>query len=248
MTPLSPKICAVGSKRSCAAVYTAALAALSCLHSADAEAHPVVFEQGTAIMGHHHGDMAALEVIHSPRWWYGLGIEAERTKDSSIVLARANALVWRGNFPDLQSNLYLGLDAGMAWGPMTGHGGAHHRSTTNLDTSREGERSRVQAWRIEWDAEDRQFYGKGRFTRIFKDERAFSNETVTRLGLAPYKAQAEEPALWTMLEWTTNSDSKFRVTEHEITPLVRYFYRNMLFEVGSSLSGKLTFNYMIHYF
>jgi hypothetical protein len=212
-------------------------------------AHPVVFEQGTAIMGHHHGDMAGVEVIHSPRWWYGIGLDAERTESSSTILARANALVWRGNFPDLQSNLYLGVAAGVAWGTLSDHTSQKSETEARIEgSSHKNERSGVQSWSVEWDAEDRQYYAKARHEQFFKNEQLFTNETVARLGIAPYKAQADEPTLWTMVEWQVHSNAKLENPHHEVTPLIRYFYRNMLFEVGSSLTGKLKFNYMIHYF
>ncbi|MBM3382878.1 MAG: hypothetical protein FJY29_10595 [Betaproteobacteria bacterium] len=246
--PRSPrKKCTEASQWPRALALAVAWPVLTLISSQAASAHPVVFEQGTAIMGHHQGDMAGLEIIHSPRWWCGLGIVGERTKNSSVLLARANALVWRGNFPDLQSNLYIGLAGGMGWGALDGHTHGDQSTQRNLALAKERSRhSRVQGWSVEADAEDRQYYGKARFKQMFKNEQAFSNQTVTRLGYAPYKAQADEPALWAMVEWSVQSDSKFNNQEHEITPLVRYFYRNMLFEVGSSLNGRLAFNYMIH--
>lgn len=204
-----------------------------------ANSHPVVFQGGTAIMGHHLGEMSEIEVVHSPTWWSGFGLFAERASQSTQVLAKATALLWRGNFPDLQSNFYLGTGIGHIWGdPM------HADSSTQKNDSRRA----VYVISTEFDAEDRQYYGRFRYNLRSEDGNLSSNQLLTRIGLAPYKANTDEPALWGLVEWTASNHSQTHHYVHEVTPLIRFFYRNALFEIGSSFSGKVMFNYMFHYF
>jgi len=103
-------------------------------------------------------------------------------------------------------------------------------------------------WKAEWDAEDRQFYARTRYQQEFQENEMRRDQTLLRLGLAPYKAAADELTWWGMLEWTTERAQGDTALKHEVTPLVRLFYKNALVEIGMSVSGRATFNYMFHYF
>ena len=206
--------------------------------SRTAQAHPVVFANGTAIMGHHHGKMSGLELVYSPNWYTGLGLETERTPEHYTLLGRASLLTWRGNYPDLQTNFYLSAAAGKKW----------FGKKNNLPVDVGQTTSSLAQWSAEWDAEDREYYGRVKFVQRFEESRRRSDETLVRIGFAPYKAQADEPAIWGMLEWKSETVDTFQTARHQVTPLMRYFYKNALFEVGSSLSGKFAFNYMYHFF
>ena len=209
-----------------------------------ANAHPVVFDGGTAVMGHQQGGMTEVEVIHSPRWWYGLGISSERMASSTNLLGKATVLVWRGNFPDFQSNFYLGLAAGKKWNSNS----ESHQSAPTHRASQQKSSEWLYQWNAEWDGEDREFYGRVHHSQTFKQDNSRSDHSKVRVGYAPYKATANEPALWGMLEWTMHSTENFSKTEHNVSPLMRFFYRNALFEVGSSLSGQFMFIFMFHFF
>lgn len=199
--------------------------------ASNATAHPVVFADGTAIMGHHQGRMSGFEIVYSPNWFTGVGLMAERTPEHTSLWGRASLLGWRGNFPDLQTNAYLSLALGQKW-----------NSDANQGTANLGQ------WNAEWDAEDREYYARAMYSQIFEEKQKRKDKTLIRLGYAPYKASANEAAIWGMLEWKSNSTDRYQSSQHEVTPLIRYFYKNALFEVGSSLSGKFTFNYMFHFF
>lgn len=203
-----------------------------------AQAHPVVFADGLAIMGHHHGKMSGFEVVYSPNWFSGFGLEIEKDHSHTSFLGRASLLGWRGNYPDLQTNLYVSAAAGKAW------------SNTNEENSAGHSRfaPTIAQWSAEWDAEDREYYGRAKYAQQFETDKRRNDQVLVRVGFAPYKAQADEPAIWGMVEWTSKTDNKFKTSSHDVTPLMRYFYKNALFEVGSSLSGKFAFNYMYHFF
>lgn len=223
----------------CALIFITGLTARQAAH-----AHPVVFDGGTAVMGHQQGEMAEVEVIHSPRWWYGLGIASERMASSTKLLGKASILVWRGNYPDFQSNFYLGLGGGKKWSSNS----ESHQSAAAHRASQQKSAEWLYQWNAEWDGEDREIYGRVHHQQTFGHDNSRSDHSKVRVGYAPYKATANEPALWGMLEWTMHSTENFSKIEHNVTPLVRFFYRTALFEVGSSLSGQFMLNYMFHFF
>jgi len=203
----------------------------------NAQAHPVVFADGIAIMGHQHGKMSGLEVIYSPNWYTGFGLEIEKNPNHTSLLGRASLLAWRGNYPDLQTNVYVSVAAGEKWNSDSEDLPTEPKSTAP-----------IAQWSTEWDAEDREYYGRVKYRQLFEENKHRNDELLVRVGFAPYKAQADEPAIWGMLEWKNKTKDKFTTSTHELTPLMRYFYKNALFEVGSSLSGKFAFNYMYHFF
>jgi len=205
-----------------------------------AHAHAVVFENGTAVMGHHQGNDAGFEIVHSPTYWSGVGLEAMRHKDSTELMGKVTVLLWRGNFPDYQSNLYLGLGAGRRWMKKN----MSEKSNSQAEMSDPS----LYQWNAGWDGEDRQIYSVVNYSQTFDSKHGRHDEGKIRLGLAPYKAKNDEPTFWGILEWTPEKYAHDKNWKHEVTPLVRYFYKNALIEIGSSLNGKFTFNYMFHFF
>jgi len=205
-----------------------------------ANAHPVVFAGGTAVMGHHQGKEVGFEVVHSPSYWSGLGFELSRHEQTPILMGKATGLLWRGNFPDFQSNFYLGAGAGYRWG--------HKDKMWHTQTGHRSENAPVYQWSADWDGEDRLIYSVLKYSEMFEKWDTRHRKATARLGFAPYKAKNDEPTFWGIVEWTPEKSHGNQNWEHEVTPLVRIFYKNALVEVGGSLSGKFTFNYMFHFF
>lgn len=212
--------------------------------SRPATAHPVVFANGTAIMGHHQGEMSEIELVHSPTPRTGLGFSAERHDDSTSLLGKASALVWRGNYPDYQTNLYFGLGVGKRWNKP-----AQNDELNGSDVHQKNSKNApLYQWNIGLDGEDRQYYSMLKFAQTFESKNAFTSAGTIRLGFAPYKAQNDELTIWGIVEWSPEKTSKNSPWEHDVTPLVRLFYKNALIELGSSMKGKFLFNYMFHFF
>lgn len=77
----------------------------------------------------------------------------------------------------------------------------------------------------------------------FKTSYVDSNYMIkTRLGMAPYLAEYKELNTWFMVEYVYMSQDNFQ----EINPLLRFFYKNLLWEMGVGLKGNILFNFMIH--
>jgi hypothetical protein len=205
-------------------------------------AHPVVFAGGTAVMMHQHTDFAELEVVHSPSSRLGLGLSAQRSSSHSQLMLNSSLLGWRGNFPDFQSNFYIGLGLGRQWTRDKGD---------SLDPSVAtfaSKNSNLYQWRIGLDGEDREFYSNAMLIRTYNQHNQYYDQGKFRLGFAPYKAQSNELTIWGIVEWVPQRLSSQNAITHEITPYVRLFYRNALVEIGNSLSGKFSINYMFHFF
>ncbi|NBO39305.1 hypothetical protein EBU99_12065 [bacterium] len=216
---------------------------LGLLNPISALAHPVVFANGTAVMGHHQGEMAELEIVHSPTPKLGLGLSFDRMPQELSVLGKASALLWRGNYPDYQSNIYLSLAAGRRWAAGRPESEGHSSSNTKGNAS-----SPLYQWSAGWDGEDRLIYSMLKYAQNYSNDGLSKQQGTLRLGFAPYKAQNDELTVWGIMEWLPEKSENQMQWTHNVTPLVRLFYKNALLEIGSSFSGKVTFNYMFHFF
>lgn len=205
-------------------------------------AHPVVFAGGTAVMIHQHADIAELEVVHSPSSRLGLGLSAQRSSRHSQLMFNSSLLGWRGNFPDFQSNFYIGAGLGQQW-TRDKDDSLDHAAATFASKN-----STLYQWRIGLDGEDREFYSNAMLMRTYNQHDEFYDQGKFRLGYAPYKAQNDELTIWGIVEWVPQRLSSQNTVTHEITPYVRLFYRNALVELGNSLGGKFSINYMFHFF
>lgn len=59
-----------------------------------------------------------------------------------------------------------------------------------------------------------------------------------RLGFAPYLGGMDELQTWFVLQYNHN---------FQLTPLLRFFYKNVLWEMGATLKGKPFLTLMVHY-
>ena len=210
--------------------------------SPQAYAHPVVFSGGTALMGHQMEYMSEFEVVHSPTARTGLGLSLTRHKHAHEILFKGSGLLWRGNFPDFQANIYATGGAGRQFAR------SHAGDSTSSLMKRIHANPALYEWALSADGEDRQIYTMGEYSETYDGKGLVRQSGKMRLGLAPYKADTNEIALWGIVEWVPEKSASDRQWLHEVTPMLRMFYRNALIEAGSSLNGKFTFNYMFHFF
>lgn len=190
------------------------------------QAHPVAFEGSTGIMGYHSAEMTEMEVNYSIRYWFGPSIQTVRyrmdTARPDLAIGKLNFLAHRWNGEDYQANIYL-------------HGGAG-RSIT--------ERRFVYHGGITADIEDRKYYLLGEWNTYRSSIRTELQTWKVRAGFAPYVAPFESLHSWFIVELKKKSVGERKL---EVVPTLRFFYQNVLWEVGASLSGKLNLNYIIHF-
>lgn len=148
--------------------------------------------------------------------------EEERT----FYLPQLNFLLKRWNELDSQANVYLSL----------GHGGEKINSSFK-DTSLLG---------LEADWESRKYYVS------FKQEALIAHKnsgrsvylSKARAGFAPYLAEFNEMNSWFILQVERSNKME---EEFKLTPIVRFFYHNVLTEFGVSSKGDASFNLMVHF-
>ena len=65
-----------------------------------------------------------------------------------------------------------------------------------------------------------------------------------RIGVAPYEAEFNEIASWLMLQYQYHP---MLTRKYALTPLIRLFYKSVLFESAVSTEGDWMLNFMFHF-
>lgn len=202
------------------------LIALTFFFSVSSWAHPVIYQGGFALSSYNMPDYSNNYLMYSVTSKTSLGLEQWRfTQDednNQSYLLKLNHLLWRNNGHDSQANLYLHSGIGVEdkqWPTKT--------TQANFLLGLEG------------DWETRDLYASMKFYQ-FRD----TNLSQGRVGFAPYRAGFKELQTWFMLQLMHIDDYQETVM---VTPMLRFFYQNVLWEVGSSVKGEWMLNFMVHY-
>jgi hypothetical protein len=97
---------------------------------------------------------------------------------------------------------------------------------------------------IEADAESRKHFILLKYEKMWGDLGPDFYHGEFRLGIAPYEAEFNEVASWLMLQYQWHP---MLTREWALTPLIRLFYKNVLFETGASTDGDWMLNFMFHF-
>lgn len=198
-------------------------------NSFQALAHPVTFEGGTAVFYTSRNMMSMVEGNHSisSKWALGGGYQRLELLNGALLQssqAQVNWLAKRWNRKDWQGNLYLTAGAGYF----------DHSTDPNGALLKGG-------FQADW--ESRTYYVA--LMHNHQDLRGQSLPmTMARLGVAPYHAKYTEMQSWLIWQIDYAPDMFARV-QH--TPMMRFFYRNILWEIGSSLEGVWWLQLMSHF-
>jgi hypothetical protein len=190
-------------------------------------AHPVAFEGAIAVLGDSSEEMTSQQVLYSYRYWGAAGVHAlratENGQSTDFLVLKNNFLLKRWHQPESQGNIYLGLGYGQ-------------ESSLNQQFS-------VGEVDLQADWESRQFYTMALFQKFFRDESRPSFEfQMQRLGIAPYYGDFEDLSIWLIAE----RSQILNQTEVWAT-ILRFYFKNVLWEVGSTNQGAMVFNYMVHF-
>lgn len=162
-------------------------------------------------------------VLYSLTHRWALGLEHWRfgkdDKREEMGFLKLNHLLYRYNGEDSQGNIYL-------------HGGIGALK----------ERSLYQAG-IEGDWESRVLYTSLKHLE-FHGGGLDRSMTQARLGISPKIAGYKELQTWFMVQGMVIRGVEDTLM---ITPMLRFFYHNVLWEVGSSTRGDWMLNLMVHY-
>ena len=141
-----------------------------------------------------------------------------------VYLPQADYLVKRWNEKNFQANIYSYIGGGLV--------------TLN------GKNGSAGIAGIEADAESRSLFAEVKSEWMRTSFGSSFDHYEIRVGFAPYEAEFNEIASWLMIQYQHHQQL---LRQNAVTPLGRFFYRNVLFEVGMSLDGDSMVNLMFHF-
>ena len=193
-------------------------------------AHPVSFKDSKGIMGYHSPTLSHNQISYSYQYWGAVGAHhyqrPDLSSDKTATLLSANFLVKRWNESNLQANIYANL------------GGGHSELTGSSET--------VGYALVQFDIEDRDYYFLTKHYQIFDGDVTHIKQTAVRAGLTPYVDSYNGFHSWFIMEYQ-HTELIERERFEDLTPFLRLFYRNLLFEIGQSFDGTTKFNYIMHF-
>lgn len=189
-------------------------------------AHPVIYKDGWALSSSNMADYSNNYIMYSFSNRFAVGVDHWRfSKDdenNETGLLKLNHLLWRHNGEDSQANIYL-------------HGGI---GIEDQEWDQKQTRGNYM-YGVEADWETRVLYTAFKHYQ-FKD----TSVTQARVGFSPAIADFSSLQTWFMVQGMVIDDLDETVM---ITPMLRFFYQNVLWEVGSSTRGDWMLNLMVHY-
>lgn len=189
------------------------------------QAHPTAYQGSWGVMGYHSRGMTDMEMNYSYRYWLAPSVQwlrvSEGTTRPDFFLGKVNLLAKRWNGEDYQANLYL-------------HGGGGYSQLTSRGVYHAG---------FTADAENRRLYVLGAWDVIRSGGQTELIFWKARAGFAPYLGSFDQIHSWFILEANRKSVGDGKVS---FVPTLRFFYQNVLWEAGASLSGEIHLNYIIH--
>lgn len=196
-----------------------------------ASAHPVIYKDGFVASSSNMKSFSDNQLMYSWSHKWASGLNHWRfTKDDAnteFVFAKTNYLLKRFNGESSQGNIYLHGGVGVADSEIEKRG-TQEAYMTGID--------------IDW--ETRRLFTALKYYYFVSPKFTDIEMTQARVGFSPYEAGFDQLQTWFMLQ-----AMYMPVTDKEvsITPLVRFFYRNVLWEMGSSTRGDWLLNFMVHY-
>ncbi len=204
--------------------------AILCFYSSPVLAHPVTFEGGYVLMGEVSQPLQMYSMAYSPRWWLGTGASVEVFEQERLYSSlHLGVLLKRWNLENAQGNFYI------FGGP------GHYTERVQGQILDEGGFTRLGT---QFDFETRRLYFNTRYVerRTFDGFENLDNLVDVSLGFAPYLAGYTEINSWLLVRYMDGD----RMQQKMIMPMVKFFYKNFLWEVGLSTRGDAMLNFMVH--
>ena len=205
------------------------LGILVVIGSLKALAHPVSYKDAVGIMSYNSAKMSELLLTYSFSHRFALATTYLRDSKSEFYIPRANYLVKRWNETDSQGNFYLSAGSGIEKYGSKSYG--------------------AQLGEVVLDWESRKYYTYIDHIYIRRDNDANPliplqdyNHTKLRLGFAPFLADYEDLNVWLIAQVEKHNDEK----QIDMTQFLRFYRKNVLWEIGAGFDGSLAFNFMIH--
>ena len=193
--------------------------------------HPVIYKDGFVISSANMASFSDNQVMYSwsNRWATGLNHWRFSKDDqhTEYSLLKVNHLLYRYNGESSQGNIYL-------------HGGIGHVDS-EIET-RDQKLASMAGIDVDW--ETRTLYLAAKYYHFNSSKVSNLGLTQVRVGFSPYESGFDQLQSWFMLQimQLPRLDKSLM-----ITPMVRFFYKNVLWEMGASTRGEWMLNLMVHY-
>lgn len=190
------------------------------------QAHPVIYKGGVVLNTESSENLTELHVAYSMTHRWAVGLHSIQEKNRELNFIQLAHLVKRWNGVDSQANIYaiLGVGAERKFGLPT-----------------DNKWSAAQALDVMADWEDRDYYIQGmqRYVHLEGNEKNWHSRL--RLGLAPFRSDSEDLGIWGIVQFDKMNEASWTMTN-----LLRFYYKNVLWEVGASVNGTYQINLMLH--
>ena len=191
-------------------------------------AHPVIYKGGLVYQGHFTGESNLQKIGYTVTPKLALELNSSyyelysKNRDYTIGI---NYLFKRWLRDKSQGNLYGSLHAGFY----------HNEINRNLKS--------VFHAGLMADWESRKLYTAGK-VMIKKYETETNYKFEYRFGFAPYVSGMDQLQTWLIGKLSYYEQISRNI---EVTPMLRFFYKNVLWEMGSSFNGGMFLTIMVHY-
>lgn len=201
------------------------------MFSFKAFAHPVIYKEGIVISSSNMPSYSDNQLMYSWSNRWSSGINHWRfTKDTlntEAAFLKTNYLAYRHNGESSQGNIYLHGGVGLVDSEI------EHRRTAQMYMTG-----------IDLDWETRTLYTSFKHYYFTSPTVTDLSMTQARIGFSPFESAFDQLQSWVMLQAMYTPDVQKEVI---LTPLLRFFYKNVLWELGSSTRGEWMLNLMVHY-
>lgn len=198
------------------------------IFSYKALAHPVSYKGAFGLMSYDSTQMNEILLTYSLNSNFALAHTYINEKKSEFYIPRLNLLLKRWNNEDSQGNFYLSAGSGVE---------RYNEATSN-----------VRLIEVVADWESRKYYTYLEYLHMLRDNKdnplwqeRDDNHTKVRLGFAPFLADYNDLNIWFIAQVT-----KHNKENAETTQFMRFFIKNVLWEVGADFKGGFAFNFMLH--
>lgn len=201
---------------------------ITLLFSSVSYSHPVIFKGGTVFeteQSPEHQHLMLAYTFH-PKAAVGFDYIKFNKEKSEFYFTKLNYRLFRQNEIESQANVYLSLGAGQRRDNQTSE-------DQNLTNSGMGQVI------VDW--ENRDYYFSAFQEYISQENLDPIWHTRARAGLAPFRADYNDVNIWFIAQFEKQNGEHW-----ETTPLMRTYYKNILWEVGASLNGNYQLNLMFH--
>ncbi len=200
------------------------VAILMIISSSVSYAHPVAYEGAFSYMTLNTSVQSENTFVYSPKYYLGAGVKHVQQGENQFTNFHLGYLVKRWNEFNSQGNFYL-----------YGGPGKYKIQEDNGNFMRYG-------FQADW--ESRKYYTALRYTNI--DASEFNQEQyIARLGFAPFIAGFNDLNAWLILQYQNTPQGE---KKEVVTPVLRMFYKNVLWEIGSSFDNQWTLNFMVRWY